>query len=60
MEDEFLTVEEIAKRLKVKEFTVREWVRRKELPAYRIGKTYRILVKDYEEFLKKRRTTDTQ
>lgn len=60
MEEEFLTVEDIAKRLKVKDFTVREWIRNKELPAYRIGKTYRILVKDYEAFLKKRRTTDTE
>ena len=58
MEDEFLTVEEIAKRLKVKDFTVREWIRRKELPAYRLGKEYRVLKKDYDEFLKKRRTTE--
>jgi putative molybdopterin biosynthesis protein len=59
LEEEFLTVEEIAKRLKIKEFTVRDWIRKKELPAYRIGKTYRVLLKDYEEWLKKRRTTDT-
>lgn len=58
MEEEFLTVEEISKRLKVKDFTVRDWIRKGDLPAYRIGKTYRVLLKDYDEFLKKRRTTD--
>jgi putative molybdopterin biosynthesis protein len=58
MEDEFLTVEEIAKRLKVKEFTVRDWIRKRELPAYKVGRTLRIKKEDFEEFLKKHRTTD--
>jgi putative molybdopterin biosynthesis protein len=56
-EDEFLTVEEIAKRLKVKTFTVRDWIRKGDLPAYKVGRTLRVRKEDFEEFLKKHRTT---
>jgi excisionase family DNA binding protein len=35
---EFLTVEEVAGRLKVKEKTVRDWIGRGTLEAYKIGK----------------------
>jgi len=54
----FVTVEFISKDLDVKETTVREWIRQKKLPAYRVGKTYRIKLEDYEKFLATRRTTD--
>ncbi len=54
--DDFLTVEEIAKKLKIKEFTIRDWIRKGELPAYKFGKTYRVKKKDYEEWEKNRRT----
>ena len=57
MEDEFLTVEEIAKRMKVKPFTVRDWIRKGELPAYKVGRTLRVRTEDFTEFLKKHRTT---
>jgi excisionase family DNA binding protein len=58
LEDEFLTVKEIADRLKVKTFTILEWIRKGDLPAYRVGgRSYRIRKEDYEEWLKKRRTT---
>jgi excisionase family DNA binding protein len=56
-EEEFLTLAEIAKRLKIKEFTVRDWVRKGQLPGYKFGKTYRVKKKDYEEWEKKRRMT---
>lgn len=61
MEDKrFLLVEDIARDLQVTEDTVRTWIRQKRLPAFRIGKEYRILKEDYEEFLRKRRTIDGQ
>jgi excisionase family DNA binding protein len=54
----FLTVPQIAKDLGVSEDFVRKLIRDKELPAYKVGKKeYRVLVTDYEDFLKKRRTT---
>ncbi len=58
MEQRFLTVPQIAKDLQISEDLVRIWIRKKQLPAYRVGKEYRIKLEDYEEFLKKRRTTD--
>ncbi len=59
MEQDFLTVEEIAEKLRVKVYTVREWIRKKELPAYKVGRDYRIKKEDYEQFLRERKTTET-
>ncbi len=56
MEARFLTVEDIARDLSVAEDTVRGWIRQKKLPAYRVGKEYRIKIVDYERFLEQRRT----
>jgi excisionase family DNA binding protein len=39
---EFLTVEDVATRLKVREKTVRDWILRGELDAYKIGKEWRV------------------
>jgi excisionase family DNA binding protein len=39
---EFLTVEEVAGRLKVKDKTVREWIGRGMFDAYKVGKEWRI------------------
>ncbi len=55
MEKRFYTVREIADDLGVKEDTVRDWVRRRELAAYRVGRELRIKKEDYENFLAKRR-----
>jgi excisionase family DNA binding protein len=41
-EPEYLNVREVATRLKVKEKTVRDWIARGEIEAYKIGKTFRI------------------
>ena len=56
--NEWLTVDEIAQELKLHPDTIREYIRKKELPAYRFGRDYRVRKEDYEEWLKKRRTTD--
>ena len=56
MEARFLTVEDIARDLGVTEDTVRSWIREKKLPAYRVGREYRIKIVDYERFLQQRRT----
>jgi excisionase family DNA binding protein len=41
-EPEYLNVREVATLLKVKEKTVREWIARGEIEAYKIGKEFRI------------------
>ena len=56
MDEDFLTVEEIAKKLRVKVYTVRDWIRKGELIAYKVGRDYRIKKDDYEKFLQERRT----
>ncbi len=52
----FLTVEEIANRLRVHEDTVLRWIRTRRLKAYKIGRDYRIEKADFEEFLRERYT----
>ena len=42
--------------LKVKEATVRRWIRNRELPALLIGREWRIAAIQLEEFLKVRAT----
>jgi len=56
--NEWLTVEDIAKELSVSIETVRNWIRRKKLAAYRVGRDYRIKRADYIHFLEERRTID--
>jgi excisionase family DNA binding protein len=52
--DEWLTVEEVAKQLKMDEETVRKWIRRRQLKAYKFGRDYRIRSQDFETFIRER------
>jgi excisionase family DNA binding protein len=54
---EFLKVEEVAALLKIKEKTVREWIARGDLEAYKIGKEWRIRRDHLEQALESRRVT---
>jgi excisionase family DNA binding protein len=56
-EPEYLKVEEVAARLKLKEKTIRDWILRGELPAYKLGKEWRIRRDDFDQAMAKRRTT---
>jgi adenine-specific DNA-methyltransferase len=53
----FLTVEEVAKNLKVTRQTVSKYIQTKDLNAVRINKTYRITKDDFENFLKNNSTS---
>jgi excisionase family DNA binding protein len=53
-EPEFLKVEEVAARLKVQERTVRDWILRGELRAYKIGKEWRIRRDHFDEAMEAR------
>jgi len=46
-----LTIHEVADLLKVKESTVRQWVRAGELRAIKFGKEWRVSQKDLEAYL---------
>jgi excisionase family DNA binding protein len=46
--EEFLTVAEVAERLRLNQQTVRNWLDAGKLPAVRIGRRVRILRSDYD------------
>jgi excisionase family DNA binding protein len=48
---EYLTVPEVAKRLKVHQKTVLGWIRNGELKAVRVGKSWRLLEPDVLAFI---------
>lgn len=56
-DEELLTVEEVAKHLRVDERTVRRWINKGELVAIDLGRGYRISRANLNEF-KQRRQTD--
>jgi excisionase family DNA binding protein len=53
--DTVYTTEEVAERLKVAPKTVREWIRRGELEAWDAGQGYRILKRDLDAFIEKKK-----
>jgi excisionase family DNA binding protein len=52
-----LTTHEVAELLKVKEATVRKWIRDGELPAIQFHREWRIAVRHLEEFITARLTS---
>lgn len=55
-EEEYLTLEEVADKLKISVSTVRRWVKSSELKALKVGNRgqYRITIDDLEDFLAER------
>ncbi len=51
----FLTPEDVAEKLRVSIFTVRRWIHQGELPAYRIGRGWRIATADLTSWLETHR-----
>ncbi len=50
--DQFYSIEEVAKLLKVAYLTVYRWIKAEKLTAYKIGKQYRIKNEDFTSFIK--------
>lgn len=48
--EEYMTVEEVSRELRVSKETVIRHIKRKELPALKVGGVYRILAADYRQF----------
>ncbi len=53
--EEYMLLKEIAPLLKVHIMTIRRWVHKGKLPAYRFGKHYRVKKSEFEKFLNDRR-----
>lgn len=51
-DEQYFSIEEVAKTLKVAYLTVYRWVREKKLLAVKAGKQYRIKKEDLDEFIK--------
>lgn len=51
-EEQYYSIEEVSKMLKVAYLTVYRWVKAKKLVAVRVGKQYRIRKSDLEMFTK--------
>lgn len=48
--EQIYTCEEVARRYGVKLITVWDWIRKKKLPATKIGKRYYVKERDLEQF----------
>lgn len=48
---EFLTITEIAENLRVSDRTVRNWIEKGSLKAYRFGLSYRVTKESFEKFV---------
>lgn len=46
-DDEYLTVAEVAERLKLNQQTIRNWIDGGTLPAYRVGRRVRVSLADF-------------
>lgn len=53
--NEYLTTREIASLLKVNVLTIRRWIDKRLLTAYKLNKEYRIKKADFDLFLKERK-----
>jgi excisionase family DNA binding protein len=54
VDERYMTLPELAERLKVSRQTVYRWVRSGDLHAYKVGHDYRITESDLKEFLQQR------
>jgi putative molybdopterin biosynthesis protein len=50
--DQYYSIEEVSKNLKVAYLTVYRWIRAHKLIAYKAGKQYRIQKADLDKFIK--------
>lgn len=60
MDKPYLTVEQVAELLSVTPETVRSYIAAKKnpLPAYKLGREYRINRTEFNEWMQRRRTTE--
>jgi len=53
--EEYYTIEEVAKMLKVVYLTVYRWIQDGKLTAYKAGKQYRIKKQDLDKFVERKK-----
>lgn len=50
--EQYYTLKEVRELLKISYITLYRWVQAGKIPAYKVGKQYRINLVDYEAFIK--------
>ena len=55
---EYLTIEEVARRLNVEIPTVRRWLRTRRMAGYQFGRQWRVRIEDFERFVRESRNVD--
>jgi excisionase family DNA binding protein len=55
-EQPFLTVKQVAEKLRIPVSSVQRYIRKKKLAAHRVGRIYRISPADLEQYLQRNRT----
>lgn len=60
MTEPLLTVEEVAKRLKLNEWTVREWLKAGKIKGGKLGDTWRVQECDLQAFIDSSLKTETK
>ena len=53
--EDYLTVEQVAKKMQFEEDTIRKWCRDGVLPYFKVGRQFRLLEKEVVEFIKQGR-----
>ncbi len=56
VDERYVTLPEVAERLKVSRRTVYRWIKNGDLNAYKFANEYRITERDIKDFLERRRT----
>jgi len=57
--DMFLTPQEVSDLLRVSIYTIRRWINQGRLPAYKLGRVWRIRGTDFNDWLLRQSTTST-
>ena len=55
---DFMTPEEVANLLRVSIYTIRRWINQQAIPAYKIGRGWRIEAREFEYWLEGNRRAD--
>lgn len=55
LKEQYYSIEEVAKMLKVAYLTVYRWIQGGKLVAYKVGKQYRIKKEDLDKFIERRK-----
>jgi excisionase family DNA binding protein len=56
----FFTPQEVSELLRVSDYTVRRWIRQGDLPAYKVGRSWRVSASAIEKWLNQHEAPTTQ